>query len=227
VEASGTHARRRSRRSTPAQDAAGGTTGTKTCQVVACPPFQETDVAALYHCLRFGNLGSRTFPERVVQWNNLVLAAHARLAERSLLTAIDAFSTQVVAHSISAGASGELLSQIRTAAAAMRSRHRMDPDAILRVLLPRWVLDLVVSDVYRSTFQRWDMTEARFIQLLRDANVEPSFYIDSAAGKGQEFGVQPGSGSTCSSSAGALLPFPFGVTWYLFPEGTASSATRS
>lgn len=195
---------------TAAQDAAGGTSGTKSCQVIDCPPFTETDVQVLYHCLKFGNLGARTFPERVAQWNSLVLAAHARLAERTLLTNIDAASTQVTAASLGLGASADLLSEIMVAAAGMRSRHRMATDAVLRVLLPQWVLNLVVSDVYRSQFGRWDMTPDKFVGLLRDANVEPSFYIDSASGKGQEFGIQ---------TAGALLPFPSTVTWYLFPEG--------
>ena len=196
---------------TVAQDQAGGTQGTKTCQVVDCPAFEETDVEVLFHCLRFGNLGARTFPERVAQWNNLVLAAHARLGDRTLLTGIDTASTQVTAASLGLGASADLLSQVLVAAAGMRSRHRMDPEAVLRLLIPRWVLDLLVSDVYRSQFERFDMTPANFVALLRAANVEPSFYIDSAAGKNQEFGVQ---------SAGALLPFPSTVTWYLYPEGS-------
>jgi hypothetical protein len=196
---------------TVAQDQAGGTTGTKSCQVVDCPPFVETDVEILYHCLRFGNLGARTFPERVAQWNNLVLAAHARLGERTLLTGIDTSSTAVTAASLGLGASADLLSQVLVAGAGYRSRHRMDPNAVLRVMFPKWVQELIVSDVYRSQFQRWDMTPERFVALLRAANVEPTFYIDSAAGKGQEFGTQ---------SAGALLPFPSTVTWYLFAEGT-------
>jgi hypothetical protein len=196
---------------TAADDAAGGTTGTKSCQTVDCPDFFETDVEILFHCLRFGNLGARTFPERVAQWNNLVLAAHARLGDRTLLTGIDTASTAVTAASLGLGASADLLSQVLTAAAGMRSRHRMDPEAVLRVMLPQWVVDLIVSDVYRSQFGRWDMTPQKFVALLRQGNVEPTFYIDSAAGKGQEFGVQ---------SAGALLPFPSTVSWYLYPEGS-------
>jgi hypothetical protein len=196
---------------TAAQDQAGGTTGTKTCQTVECPSFVETDVEILYHCLRFGNLGARTFPERVAQWNNLVLAAHARLGDRTLLSGIDTNSTAVTAASLGLGASADLLSQILVAAAGMRSRQRMNPEAVLRVMLPRWVVDLIVSDVYRSQFGRWDMTPEKFVALLRQGNVEPTFYIDSAAGKGQEFGVQ---------GAGALLPFPSTVTWYLYPEGS-------
>ena len=98
-----------------------------------------------------------------------------------------------------------------TAAAGMRNRHRMDPDAVLRVLLPRWVLDLLVSDVYRSQFDRFEMTPAAFVALLRAGNVEPSFYIDGATGAAQVFGAQ---------AAGALLSFPATIVWYLFPEGS-------
>jgi hypothetical protein len=193
---------------TAGQDQAGAT---KSCQSVDCPAFVEYDVEILYHCLKFGNLGARTFPERVAQWNNLVLAAHARLGDRTLLTGIDAASTQVTAASLGLGAAADLLSQVRAAAAGMRSRHRMDPEAVLRVMFPMWVLDLLVSDVYRSQFQRFDMNADKFVALLRDANVEPTFYIDSASGKNQEIGNQ---------NAGALLGFPSTVTWYLFPEGS-------
>jgi hypothetical protein len=78
-------------------------------------------------------------------------------------------------------------------------------------MFPFWVQDLIVSDVYRSQFGRWDMTPEKFVMLLRQGGVEPTFYIDSAAGKGQEFPAQ---------TAGVLLPFPDTVTWYLFPEGS-------
>ena len=196
---------------TEAEDAAGGTQATKTCQVIPCPPFQETDVDIIYHCLQFGNLGARTFPELVAQWNNLVLAAHARLAESNLLTIIDQASTQVHAGSMGLGASASLFSQILAAANGLRSRNRMDPEAVLRIMLPWWAADLIVSDVIRTQFERFDTDRARVTALLRSFNVEPTWYIDGANTKGQVFGAQ---------TAGALLPFPSEVVWYLFPEGS-------
>jgi hypothetical protein len=194
-----------------ADDALGGTFSTKTCQVIDCPPFSETDVETLFHCLQFGNLGARTFPELVAQWNQLVLAAQARQAESFLLTEIDAASTQVTAQNLGLGATASLLGQILAAANGMRNRHRMDPDAVLRILLPAWTVDLLVSDVIRSQFQRFDTDAARITALLRSFNVEPTFHLDGAAGRGQVFGAQ---------GNGALLPFPEDVTWYLFPEGS-------
>jgi hypothetical protein len=196
---------------TAANDAEGGTFATKTCQRIECPDFDEVDVETIYHCLEFGNLGARTFPELVVQWNELVLAAHARLAETHLLNGIDNASTQVTAQSLGLGATGALFGQILAAANGMRSRNRMADDAVLRLLIPFWALDLLVSDVIRSQFERFDTDEARVTAILRSFNVEPSFYKDSAAGRGQVFDVQ---------EAGALLPFPESVVWYLYPEGS-------
>lgn len=196
---------------TAANDFAGGTEGAKTCQVIACPAFSEADVAIIFHCLQFGNLGNRTFPELVAQWNQLTLAAHARLAETALLTSIDASSTAVTAQSLGLGATGALLGQVLAAANGMRSRHRMDPEAVLRVMMPDWAIDLMVSDVIRGQFQRFDTDEAKITALLRSFDIEPTFYIDGATGAGQVFGTQ---------TAGALLPFPSTVRWYLFPEGT-------
>lgn len=195
---------------TVGQDAAGGTTAAKTCQVIPCPAFSEVDVAIIYHCLQFGNLGARTFPELVAQWNSLVLAAHARTAETLLLTGIDTASTAVTAASVT-GAVGNLFGQILAAANGMRNRHRMNPEAVLRILLPDWSVDLLVSDVIRSQFQRFDTDEERITALLRSFDVEPTFYIDGATGAGQVFGAQ---------AAGALLKFPTTVRWYLYPEGS-------
>lgn len=196
---------------TMAQDAGGGTSAVKTCQVVDCPPFSTVEVDAIYHCLQFGNIGARTFPELLEQWNGLVMAALARVADSRLLDKIKAASTAVTAGSDGLGASATLPSQILTAARAMRSRHRMDPNAVLRVLLPNWVLDLLVSDVYRSQFQRFDMTPEAFVALLRRHNVEPSFYIDGPSDGTQVWGTQP---------AGTLLGFPSTVEWAIFPEGS-------
>lgn len=196
---------------TEAEDAAGGSSATKSCQTIPCPDFVETDVDIIYHCLQFGNLGARAFPELVAQWNNLVLAAHARLAESNLLTSIDAFSTQITAGALGLGASATLFSQIMTAANGIRSRNRTDPEVVLRLLIPWWAVDLIVSDVIRSQFQRFDTDRDAVTALFRSVGIEPTYYIDGANGRNQVYGTQ---------SDGALLPFPTNVVWYLYPEAS-------
>jgi hypothetical protein len=196
---------------TAAEDGAGGSAATKTCQVLECPDWNEVDVSIIYHCIQTSNLTNRTFPEQLAQFNQLVMAALARLAESTLLDGIDGQSTQVTAADIGLGASGALLTEILVAAEGMRSRHRMTPGATLRVMLPEWAASLMVSDVIRSQFQRFDTDTARITALLRSFNVEPTFYLDGSTGDSQIFGAQ---------SAGALLPYPSTVKWFMFPEGS-------
>ena len=80
---------------TAAQDAAGGSAGTKTCQTLICPDFVEVDVDSIFHCFTGGNLGQRAFPEQASQFSSLILAQHARVAETNLLNKIKAGSTAV------------------------------------------------------------------------------------------------------------------------------------
>jgi hypothetical protein len=196
---------------TAAQDAAGGTNAEKSCQIVACPPFEEALLSMIYHCVQFGNLNSRAWPEQIAQFNDLVRAAHARVAETALIDGIASYSTAVTA-AATYGATSTLLNGILQAAAGMRSRHRMDPNARLRVLMPAWAADLLVADLVNSQFHRFEYSVAGVEQLLESlARVTISFYLDSPTGEGQIFPAQ---------GTGPLQKFPTSVVWYIYPEGS-------
>jgi hypothetical protein len=195
---------------TAAQDAAGGSSGTKTCQTVICPSFSEVDVAAIYHCLSAGNLGARAYPEQLAQFTDLLMAAHARAAETALLDGISAGSTQVTAAQV-AGATASLFPAMINAAAQIRSHFRMGSDATLRVLIPAWAKDLLKADVVRQPFDKFQISDAEMVAIIRSFNLEPSFYLDGETGGGQVLNTQ---------SAGALNGWPTTVKWFIFPEGT-------
>jgi hypothetical protein len=196
---------------TAAQDAAGGTTAEKSCQVVACPEFEEALLSMIYHCVQFGNLNSRAWPEQIAQFNDLVMAMHARVAEQALLDGIASYSTAVTSAKVY-GATSSLLYTILRAAAGMRSRHRMDPNARLRVLMPAWTADLLVADLVNSQFIRFEYSVDGVKDLLSTlARVTISFYLDTPTGEGQVFGAQ---------GTGAILDFPDTVVWYIYPEGS-------
>lgn len=195
---------------TAEEDALGGTNAEKTCQHIECPDLNTVDVDMIYWCLQFGNLQGRTWPEQVRQFTELTMAAHAREAETVLLDGMKAASTLVTA-TAELGATASLLTQILTAAAGYRSRHRMAPDAVLEVALPAWSKDLLITDLWRSQFQRFELTQQGLVALLRSQRIEPWFYIDSASGDSQVFGAQ---------SAGAMLNFPGTVDWFLYAPGS-------
>jgi hypothetical protein len=195
---------------TAAQDAAGGTTALKTCQVVECPDFEETLLSMIYHCVQFGNLNSRAWPEFVAQFNDLVMAAHARLAETNLLNGIADASVAADGSAIY-GASSTVLNQVLYITAAMRSYYRLSSATRFRALFPAWTREIVAADVVNSQFERFGVAPGDVDGLLRRYGVEPTWYLDSASGAGQIFGNQ---------TDGALRDFPSPMVYYVFPEGS-------
>jgi hypothetical protein len=201
---------------TAANDKAGGTLGTKSCQTVICPPFTEVDVDSIFHCVTAGNLGARAFPEQIAQFNALVLAAHARVAETNLLDKIKAGSTAVTGQTAGStahlGAVSTLLSDILAAGASIRSVNRMMDDSRLQVILPMWTGDVLVNDLINSQFQRFQFNQAGVEALLDSFNIQVTYTLDGpSTGASQVFGRQ---------TAGAQLPFPTHVQWAIFPAGS-------
>lgn len=197
---------------TAAQDKAGGTAGTKSCQTLICPDFLTVTVNAIYHCFTGGNLGARAFPEQASQFSSLILAQHARVAETQLLNQIKAGSTQVLGQSTVLGAISSLLNDILTAGAAYRSNNRMMDDAPLQVILPAWAGDLLVIDLIQSQFNRFDYNQAGIEDLLGRFNIRVTYTLDGPTdGEGSVLPRQP---------AGNMLPLPTVVEWAMFAPGS-------
>lgn len=200
---------------TAANDAIGGTTATKTCQTLPCPAQTQVVIDAVYHCLTIGNMGARTWPELVENFMALTMAAHARVRETKALDAIKTGSTAVTGAQYN-GAVNTLLAQINYTVDAFRSRHRMNPDARFRAWFPEWTKGLLLNDLIRQQFDRFDALESGnarnfVVDYLRSLGVEPVFFLDGETGGGQVFGTQ---------NVGALLNYPSTVKWYIAPEGT-------
>jgi hypothetical protein len=199
---------------TAAEDAEGGTFATKSCQFLDCQDFESAEVDSIFHCLEWGNLGARAWPERVAQFSDVVMAAWSRLAETNILNKYKAGSTQVTAAAATYGygALSNLTSQILAAAAGYRSRFRMDPEARFRFTAPAWVRDLLLSDLINAQFDRFAIQGYAGVQsFLAQHGVDPVWTLDGETNGAQVFAAQ---------TAGALLTFPDEVKWFLFPEGT-------
>jgi hypothetical protein len=185
---------------------------TKGVQVIPCPDFDEYLTSAIVKRLRAGNFGARAYPEKVAQFTELALAAHARVGETIILNGIKTASTAVTVPQ-TFGAARDIAEAIKRAAAAYRSRHRA-PNVVLRALVPRWVTTLGDVDLMRglqsdAAFVRDG--EAIFRDALAVAGVNVTLYDDSpTTGVSQIFGAQ---------GAGALNAFPSTVQWGLYDEG--------
>lgn len=200
---------------TAAQDAA---SKAKTKQTVTCPSVTEVDFTAIALRLGFGNVGARTFPERVANILQVAQDAFARVAERRLLTQIGAGSTVITTTQVY-GAARDILGNVGRAAAGYRNRHRMPVRAPLRVILPAWALDLMVADLANTAspdLDHFDVAQTQVEQWLRDRGVNVTWARDGEIAKGlgvaQDYAAQSGLSS-------ALLDFPDNMVWYLFHEG--------
>lgn len=172
---------------TAAQDLAGGAPSQKACLHVACAAARTYQVDAVARCVEFGNFAARAYPEQVEAWLALSMAAHARRAETGLLDAIAANSLPATA-ALALGAAAEVYARAFQAAAAYRSRNRMDDDAVLSALYPSWIADAINADRVRAGFDV--LSRAEVLARFREGGINASFYQDSKTGGGQVFGAQ-------------------------------------
>lgn len=168
----------------------------------------ETTVAtdAVTLQMQFGNLATRAYPELIARHNELGLIQHAREAEQYLLGKIADGSTAVTTSSL-IGFGRDFLVQVGRAAAAYRSRHRLEADASLRVIIPSWVKDAMAADLALN--MPGDNLLNAYGEIdgyLAARNVVVSYSLDQNV-----YGAQ---------GASALLEFADSFTWYLFAEGT-------
>ena len=168
----------------------------------------STDAVTLQ--LQFGNLLTRAYPELIARHNELGLIQHAREAEGNLLTAIGAASTAVTSTSV-VGLARDFLVQLGRAATAYRSRHRLDADAPLRVIMPAWIKDAMAADLTLS--MPGDSTLNAYAEIegyIAARGINVCYALDVAGG----------TAAFSAQSSGAMNEFPDSFIWYLFAEGT-------
>ena len=164
-----------------------------------------TDAVTLQ--LQFGNLMTRAYPELIARHNELALVQHAREAEVNLISKIEAGSTAVTTSNL-IGFGRDFLVQVRRAAVAYRSRHRIDPSTQLKAIVPDWVIDAMAVDLTLSMPGDGTIALAKseIEGYLANSNVSLTMTPDQ-----NYFGAQ---------GASALLEFPDSFKWFLFAEGT-------
>jgi hypothetical protein len=180
---------------------------TKASLTVTAAQEQTVSTDAVTLQLQFGNLMTRAYPELIARHNELALVQHAREAEQNLLSKIGNASTAVTTTS-TIGFGRDFLVQVRRAAVAYRSRHRIDPKTQLKAIIPAWVYDAMAADLTLSMPGDGTLavseSEINGYLALSNVTLTPSPDLNV-------FGAQ---------SADALLEFPDSFVWYLFAEGS-------
>jgi hypothetical protein len=172
-----------------------------------------TDAVTLQ--LQFGNLMTRAYPELIARHNELALVQHAREAEENLLSSISSASTAVTTTNL-IGFGRDFLVQVRRAAVAYRSRHRLGADARLKVVIPFWVYDAMAADLTLAMPGDGTLAVSRseIDGYLSSLNVDVVTVLDNTT---------PGTVANsldAYQAAAALNEFPDTFKWFLFSEGT-------
>ena len=180
---------------------------TKTSLTVTAAQEQTVSTDAVTLQLQFGNLMTRAYPELIARHNELALVQHAREAEQNIVSKIGNASTAVTTTSL-IGFGRDFLVQVRRAAVAYRSRHRIDPKTQLKAIIPQWVYDAMAADLTLSMpgDGTLSVSESEINGYLANSNVTLIASPDMTV-----FGSQ---------GATALLEFPDSFDWFLFAEGS-------
>ena len=186
----------------------------KTSLTVAAAAEQTAQTDAVTLQLQFGNLMTRAYPELIARHNELALVQHAREAEENLVSLINTGSTAVTTTNL-IGFGRDFLVQIRRAAVAYRSRHRIDPNTQLQAVIPFWVYDAMAADLTLSMpgDGTLSVSKSEIDGYLAHSNVTLTPVMDNtnSTTPSSVFGSQ---------GAAALLEFPDSFKWFLFAEGT-------
>lgn len=193
---------------TAANDASPQDPTVKPCLAVSCEGETTVTVDAITRCLQVGNFLDRTFPERVDALVNLTIAQWARLAEDTLWNTMCTGSTALTSAE-GLGAARDVLTMLGRAGAIYRNQQRMDPQAVLRVMAPAFLRDMMRVDFTRQIpgDSAVSLTDAQIQALFEPLHLAVTWSWD---GGGQQWGAQiPGS----------LLGWPDTVELLLFHEG--------
>ncbi len=204
------------------QDAAAVTgtaqSGTKTCGRIPCVAFLEGRLACDGICLTAGNLITESYPELVANYIDLLYKAHAHKMNAKRISQVVALSTTASAATgtgFTLGGQGvvsPVMGAISIAAVDYRARFAMARNAVLEVILPPWIRDMMISDLIRRTgVDMLDVAEARLLRMFDARNVRVQWVDD----------WQVRSASTPgTSTAGFLTAWPTTVQFLLYAPGT-------
>lgn len=189
--------------------------GTKTCARVPCPSFNEVRLACDGLCLTVGNLTEDAYPELIANHTRLLFAAHAHKMNAKRITQLIAYSTPATGQTFGTAGTGvvnPVLGALELQAIDYREKFAMCQDAVLEVILPRWLRGAMRSDLRKRTRENTNMlsvTDAMLMSLFDAINVRVQWVGDWQTRTAGYFG-----------NAAILTGWPLTVQYMMYAPGT-------
>ena len=201
--------------------AASPSPSSKATMTIAAASEKTATTDAVTLQLQFGNLMTRAYPELIARHNELALVQHARRAEENLIAGINSNCTAVTTSSV-IGVARDFLVNVRRAAVAYRLRHRLNPNARLKLIIPVWVYDAMAADLTLNMpgDGNLSVSQSEIDGYLASLNVDVVSTLDNTAWTTAAANFTSSLGTVQSGSSGALNQFPDSFKWFLFAEGT-------
>jgi len=187
-----------------------------------CPAFEDYFVEATTARIRFSNVTNRFDPEMADANVTALRQVHARIAENKLLTKLYAGATTLTSGRV-LGATRDILAALDHSVAYFRNRHRLADNEVLWMTLPRWVRDLIRTDVLRGAQDNLDafsLADSLIDQFFTNRNVRVTFHLDgrstaqSSATNVPAIAAQQYA-SAPTTGAATVPSFPGQVEWTL------------
>jgi hypothetical protein len=157
--------------------------GTKTCGRVPCPTFSEVRLECDGVCLTVGNLMDDAYPELIENHTRLLFAFNAHKMNLKKINKLVAASVAVSGFT-GLGATGDsvvnnVLGALAIQATDYRAKFAMCQDAVLEVVLPYWVLEMMRSDLRRRNgIELISVADSYLMDLFDALNIRIQFVGD-------------------------------------------------
>lgn len=156
--------------------------GTKVCARIPCPGFNEQRLHCDGLCLTVGNLVNDAYPELIANHTRLLFAGQAhrinQLRINELLTSAN--STAITGFGAAgAGLVAPVLGSLELSAIDYREKFAMCEDAVLEVVLPRWLRGAMRSDLRKRTgVDMLEVNDARLMNMFDLLNIRVQWVTD-------------------------------------------------
>lgn len=165
----------------------------KPCLRVPCPTFDEARLECYGICVTAGNLTDNAYPEATANFLRLVLAAHEHAMNGRFLSQMVSLSGAAIttgAFSETTSATTQILSGIALAATDYRAKYAMNRNAVLEVVAPYWLLDVIQADIAHRIYAEnsLDTTKAQIQGYFADRNVRIQWVNDWQVRGASQFG---------------------------------------
>jgi len=181
---------------------------------VPCATFNTQRLELYGITLTAGNLTDSAYPEATQNFLRLIRNAYAHSVNARLIALMLAASTGAIAIPTTIttqSAFNTILDGVELAATDYRNKFAMADDAILELVIPRWILAVIRADLaWRTAVELQDVSDAEIRGYFTTRGIAPQFVSDWQVRGANQFG----------RSAANMGLWPVSVDFMLFAAGT-------